>query len=239
MLPSGYRSSRPLAVLAGALLTGLWLLIGCARLPARTFVNGSGRLLSVRNPRLRRLRCSLPRGLTARAARGGQEADFVYQQELTTPNQAMSLNEDLLDAAFELCETDMDGKLWCQRNYAGGYTSYATRRGQVLNTQIPAFRTVEQLIRPHLERFLAGLGNEDLRNADISDLQMKECWVNVMGPGTEHEMHDHPDSVVSGTYYVQTPPECAGICFQDERLGPGGFVPWACLPPGAAELCRG
>ena len=35
---------------------------------------------------------------------------------------------------------------------------------------------------------------------------------------TAHSLHLHPNSVVSGTYYVATPKGCAGLKFEDPRL---------------------
>ena len=55
----------------------------------------------------------------------------------------------------------------------------------------------------------------DLRGAR---LQMSDCWANIMGPGSAHSGHVHPQAVVSGTYYVRTPGGSAGLKFEDPRL---------------------
>ena len=47
---------------------------------------------------------------------------------------------------------------------------------------------------------------------------MTYCCVNVMPKGTAHSFHLHPQSIVSGTYYVRTPRGCAGLKFEDPRL---------------------
>lgn len=36
--------------------------------------------------------------------------------------------------------------------------------------------------------------------------------------GVTHSLHLHPNSVVSGTYYVATPRGCAGLKFEDPRM---------------------
>lgn len=39
-----------------------------------------------------------------------------------------------------------------------------------------------------------------------------------MPEGAFHTMHIHPLSVISGTYYVQTPKNCSAIKFEDPRM---------------------
>ena len=47
---------------------------------------------------------------------------------------------------------------------------------------------------------------------------MTDCWFNVMPAGVSHGLHLHPLSTISGTYYVKTPENSAGIKFEDPRL---------------------
>jgi uncharacterized protein (TIGR02466 family) len=47
---------------------------------------------------------------------------------------------------------------------------------------------------------------------------MSDCWINIMPHRTAHSLHLHPNSVVSGTYYVATPRGCAGLKFEDPRM---------------------
>jgi uncharacterized protein (TIGR02466 family) len=44
-------------------------------------------------------------------------------------------------------------------------------------------------------------------------------WVNIMRSNAQHTAHIHPQSVISGTYYLQTPPRSSAIKFEDPRLG--------------------
>ena len=55
-------------------------------------------------------------------------------------------------------------------------------------------------------------------NITVKDLMMTTCWVNIMPPGVTHSMHIHPLSVISGTYYLQTPKNCSAIKFEDPRM---------------------
>src|SRR5690606_2429228 len=55
----------------------------------------------------------------------------------------------------------------------------------------------------------------DLRGGRLS---MSDCWLSIMPRGCAHSFHVHPQSVVSGTYYVATPEGCAGLKFEDPRM---------------------
>ena len=44
-------------------------------------------------------------------------------------------------------------------------------------------------------------------------------WVNVMPEGGSHTSHIHPNSVISGTYYVAVPEGAGPIVYEDPRLG--------------------
>ena len=45
-----------------------------------------------------------------------------------------------------------------------------------------------------------------------------QAWVNINRRGDYHNLHNHPHSWLSGTYYVQTPKGCSGLKFEDPRL---------------------
>src|SRR3546814_5160186 len=69
-------------------------------------------------------------------------------------------------------------------------------------------------IDAHVKRY-ARAQHWDLRGGR---LQMSDCWINIMPKGCAHSFHLHPQSVVSGTYYVQTPRGASGLKFEDPRL---------------------
>jgi uncharacterized protein (TIGR02466 family) len=55
-------------------------------------------------------------------------------------------------------------------------------------------------------------------DAKPKDVQMCTLWINIMPPGVTHTMHIHPLSVISGTYYLQLPPNARGLKFEDPRM---------------------
>jgi uncharacterized protein (TIGR02466 family) len=44
-------------------------------------------------------------------------------------------------------------------------------------------------------------------------LRITDCWINVYGPKDGQESHQHMNSIISGSYYVKAPNDCAGIMF--------------------------
>ncbi len=121
-------------------------------------------------------------------------------------------NDELVAECDQLRAFDEAGRKWSEKNYPGGYTSYASMN--TLHRFSSTFEALERKLTKHVKAFAKTL-DFDLRGAN---LHMTDCWVNMMPPGTTHGLHLHPLSFISGTYYVQTPTGCPGIKFEDPRL---------------------
>lgn len=136
---------------------------------------------------------------------------LVYEARLRS-TQRPTLRERLLREALQLRHDDGAGRIWSRDNYPGGYTSY----GSLCRLQdiSPTFARLEQLLDGHVRRFARQLAF-DLRGKRLS---MTDCWVNVMPRGVAHGLHLHPQSVISGTYYVQVPSGSSALKFEDPRL---------------------
>lgn len=122
------------------------------------------------------------------------------------------LNESLATECRQLREFDAAGRRWCEKNYPGGYTSYASLNE--LHRFSSTFTDLARKIERHVRCFAREL-DLDLRGREI---RMTDCWVNIMPPSAAHSLHLHPLSFISGTYYVVTPPGCPGLKFEDPRL---------------------
>ncbi len=92
-----------------------------------------------------------------------------------------------------------------------------------------AFIELEKKIWPHVKRFARRL-DMDLREANLA---MTDCWVNIMSRNAIHPLHLHPGAVISGTFYVSTPPGCSSIRFEDPRVEKSKAI----LPPRLSD-CR-
>ena len=55
-------------------------------------------------------------------------------------------------------------------------------------------------------------------------LKVKNLWVNEMTSGQKHARHSHFGYILSGTYYVDMPPGCAGITFETALSNQHRFI---------------
>jgi uncharacterized protein (TIGR02466 family) len=166
---------------------------------------------------------------------------YLYAAPLQR-NDGRKLNKQLLRECLQLPFDDEAGVKWSLKNYPGGYTSYqsAHRMQQVS----PTFAQLEKHVRRHVKSFVKTL------ELDMTgrELEMTDCWVNIMPRQVAHSMHLHPLSTISGTYYVQTPKGCAGLKFEDPRLekfmaapprradASPANRPWAVVPAEAGKV---
>jgi uncharacterized protein (TIGR02466 family) len=125
---------------------------------------------------------------------------------------AANLNGRLLRECLQLREDDAAGRRWSIERYPCGYTSYASvSRMQRVS---PTFAALEKRLDSHV----AKLARDLQLDLGARKLVMTDCWVNIMSAAATHSLHLHPLSVLSGTYYVQTPRGSPGLKFEDPRL---------------------
>ena len=134
---------------------------------------------------------------------------------------ARRLNPQLLAEIFNLSEEDEAGIAWSEKNYAGGFTSYAS--ANQMHKTSPTFAALEKEIRKEVLKFIKNLK----LTVAPKTVEMTTCWVNIMGPNCAHTAHIHPHSVVSGTYYVQMPKGASALRFEDPR-----YALFMARPPG-------
>jgi uncharacterized protein (TIGR02466 family) len=135
----------------------------------------------------------------------------IYYAPLTSTG-LKKLNGELLEESLKFSQIDDAGIEWSEKNYRGGYTSYGSisHLHQVSTT----FEDLQKHIDKHVRKYIQHLEMD----IDPKALKMRTCWVNIMPEGTFHTMHIHPLSVISGSYYVQTPKNCSAIKFEDPRM---------------------
>lgn len=136
---------------------------------------------------------------------------FVYEAALAAAD-ARSFNRRLLAECLQYRDDDAAGRDWSRTRYPGGYTSYGSLNR--MHTLSPTFALLERRLRRHVRAYAKAL-EFDLEGRE---LEMTDCWINVMPQLVVHSLHLHPLSTISGTYYVRTPRGTAGIKFEDPRL---------------------
>jgi uncharacterized protein (TIGR02466 family) len=156
-------------------------------------------------------------------------ASPLYRAALAGGDAGDVLLRDLAHSCRSLAQADVAGQAWCRKHDYRGYTSYASLTD--LPWRDPVFADLVQRLDRHVAKFAAAL-DYDLDGPLVLD----SLWVNILEPGGHHSAHIHPNSVVSGTYYVALPKGAAGLKFEDPRLAQMMAAPRR--KPDAAEANR-
>ena len=135
----------------------------------------------------------------------------LYRAEINGRN-GNALVEDLAQSCLYLAKEDGAGRRWCKDNNYPGYTSYASLTD--LAMRLPPFADLTEIIDGHVADFAKDL-DFDLGGRK---LVMDSLWANVLDPGGHHAAHIHPQSVVSGTFYVAVPEGASALKLEDPRL---------------------
>ncbi len=121
-----------------------------------------------------------------------------------------TLIRELIDDTYALAKTDERGIQWSKKNYRGGYTSFNSMDD--LHSQFASFEKLQKLIDVEVRKF------SKMHCWDV-DLEMTTCWTSLMPRGTQHGLHLHTNSAVSGTFYLSLPSKTSALKFEDPRLG--------------------
>lgn len=121
-------------------------------------------------------------------------------------------NRALLASCRAIAAEDRAGKAWSKEKGYRGYTSYASLND--LPKRDPNIAALKTVLDKHAAKFARELNLE----LNGRRLKLDSIWVNVLDPGGAHTGHIHPHSVLSGTYYVETPPGASALKLEDPRL---------------------
>jgi uncharacterized protein (TIGR02466 family) len=122
------------------------------------------------------------------------------------------LNTELEVNCLSLATDDIAGLKWSEKHGYPGYTSYSSLND--LAWRSPTFKELVRVLDKHAAAFAKALHWDIRGGKPICD----SLWVNVMPEGGSHTSHLHPNSVISGTYYVVVPTGAGPIVFEDPRL---------------------
>jgi uncharacterized protein (TIGR02466 family) len=137
---------------------------------------------------------------------------FVSKLYQATLADAAALNRDLVKSCRAIAAEDKAGQRWSRERGYNGYTSYASLND--LPVRDPVFATLKRGIDKHAAAFAKALHLE----LGGKRLKLDSIWINVLEPGGVHTGHIHPMSVLSGTYYVETPSGSSALKLEDPRL---------------------
>lgn len=111
-----------------------------------------------------------------------------------------------------LAGDDAAGRRWSREHGYRGYTSYAS-----LN-DLPVRDPDIAALALRLNRHVAAFAEKCALDLGGRRLKLDSLWVNVLKGGGGHSGHIHPQSVVSGTFYVAVPPGSGALKLEDPRL---------------------
>ena len=57
----------------------------------------------------------------------------------------------------------------------------------------------------------------DFLKCSYDDFEITDCWANTNAKGQAHQIHTHPNNLLSGVYYVRAPVDGGDIVFHDPR----------------------
>lgn len=137
---------------------------------------------------------------------------FVSKLYRARVQEAEALIADLKRACLFIAEEDSAGQAWSREHAYQGFTSYASLND--LPRRDPAFAALKKILDKHAADFAAAL-HLDLGGRRLT---LDSLWVNVLAPGGGHTGHIHPHSVLSGTFYVETPKSASSLKLEDPRL---------------------
>jgi uncharacterized protein (TIGR02466 family) len=122
-----------------------------------------------------------------------------------------ALLRDLAHSIRSLARDDEAGVRWSKEHRYSGYTSYASLND--LPRRDPAFADLAKLLNRHALKFADECGFDLDRKPRLDSL-----WANLLKSGGHHSGHMHPNSIISGTLYVEVPAVSGSIRFEDPRL---------------------
>ena len=118
---------------------------------------------------------------------------------------------DLARSIRSIARDDEAGRRWSKEHRYAGYTSYASLND--LLRRDPAFAELAKLLTRHTVEFARDCAFDLQRKPRLDSL-----WANLLKSGGHHSGHIHPNSIVSGTLYVEVPAGSGAIRFEDPRL---------------------
>jgi len=118
---------------------------------------------------------------------------------------------ELAHSIRSLARDDEAGIRWSREHRYTGYTSYASLND--LPRRDPSFADLAKLLARHATNFAKECEFSLARKPRLDSI-----WVNLIRGSGHHGAHIHPQSIISGTLYVEVPNGSGMIRFEDPRL---------------------
>ena len=130
----------------------------------------------------------------------------LYEAEIADD----ALLGELAHSIRSLAQDDEAGRRWGKEHRYAGYTSYGSLND--LPRRDPTIADLAKVLTRHATTFADECAFDLSRKPRLDSL-----WVNLLKTGGHHSGHVHPNSVISGTFYVEVPKGSGAIRFEDPR----------------------
>ena len=134
-------------------------------------------------------------------------ATLIHEAALDDPELLAALAHSIRSLSTD----DAAGRGWSRDHGYKGYTSYASLND--LPKRDPTFADLKRFLDRQAATFANALAFDLPRKPRLDSL-----WVNLLKPGGHHAAHIHPNSILSGTLYIEAPAKSGAIRFEDPRL---------------------
>lgn len=135
--------------------------------------------------------------------------DYYFATPLHIHDLGISkeVNAKLLKEIFAWQKSDPQGIIRSNLHQAGAWHS------QLNMHELPQFNTISRHIIQQTGRLFDTLHYDTAFSPVIDSM-----WANINPRHAHNRSHIHPDTLWSGVYYVQAPPNCGRISFSDPRV---------------------
>ncbi|MBL25021.1 MAG: hypothetical protein CMM48_14105 [Rhodospirillaceae bacterium] len=132
---------------------------------------------------------------------------FPIVVQSTQHPEAEPMNERLSGEIEELRQTTPNSQL--RHSASKAYTTIETCND--LHSK-PKFEELISFILPEIESF----ANHQKIKFDKDGIIITNCWFNIFSNNTFLDSHNHPNSIITGVYYVKAPEGSANLVLESE-----------------------
>jgi len=139
----------------------------------------------------------------------------IYQSQYT---EYVKYNPILLNRIYKMREQDTVSNNLSKIHYGVGWTSYHATDGNYTSDynldNLEIFKPLSEFIWNSVLEYVKFVGYS-VNN--LQTIRLGVVWANINSKYSYHEQHTHPNSYLSGVYYLKVPKNSGKINFIDPR----------------------
>jgi len=98
--------------------------------------------------------------------------------------------------------------LWCEKNETSSVRSNLSGyQSPSLDVNLEVLKSLIEKLNENVKEYSHTLNLKD-------NLQLSRLWINVNRFKDSNRLHRHPQSIISGVFYIKTPENCGDLCFE-------------------------